>query len=271
MDLQIEQFSPTKAELTKLVEAAKVLILPDPSDKAQLRKIKDARLNIRDARVAITKTGKALREDALKFSKAVIAKEKELVAIIEPEENRLAELEAVAEKAAVRKERMELVPHRMARLEALADGQPFPGDDVLLDMDGPAFENYYNVRVADKNEVDRQRIEAEDLKNKEDAAKLDREKEMREREEKARQEERERLEREQKEKEEREQREKDDAERKEREEKERLKSEESYQAFLKQHGYTEETESEFKIDKSYVSGKTVIVKLYKLVGTHKVN
>lgn len=42
-----------------------------------------------DARIAIQKTGKAARENATKFSKAVIAREKELVEIVTPEETRL--------------------------------------------------------------------------------------------------------------------------------------------------------------------------------------
>jgi len=260
MDLQIEQFSPTKAELSKLVDAAKVLDLPDPSDQVQLRKIKDARLNIRDARIAITKTGKTLREDALKFQKAVIAKEKELVAIIEPEENRLAELEESAEKEKERKERLEVLPHRKERIATIADGIEV-SDDELLEMDGTAFENYFNVRVANKNEADRQRIEAEDLENKKAAAELEREKEMRDREERARQEERERLKQEAKAKQEREERQRKEAAMFEQREKERLEKQERYQAFLAEHGYTEKTKDKFHLERSESE-----VRLYKLTG-----
>jgi hypothetical protein len=264
MELEIEKFSPTKAELTKLVEAAKVLTLPDPSDTVQLRKIKDARLTIRDARVAITKTGKTLREDALKFQKAVIAKEKELVGIIEPEETRLSDLEAVAEKEIERKERLELLPNRRERLAAIADSVEV-SDDELLEMDGTAFENYFNVRVANKNEADRQRVEAENLKNKEAAAKLDREKEMRDREEKARQEERERLERESHAKQERDESQRKEAAMFEQQEKERLEKQERYRAFLSKNGYTESTKGDFHIERSESE-----VRLYKLVGAMKI-
>ncbi|HVB33743.1 MAG TPA: hypothetical protein VNJ52_05135 [Patescibacteria group bacterium] len=275
MDLAIEKFSPTKAELTKLVEESKALDLPDPFDQAQLRKVKDARLNIRDARVAITKTGKALREDALKFQKAVIAKEKELVAIIEPEENRLAGLEDTAAIAVERKARVELLPHRRERLAAVGDGLEV-SDDALLDMDGPAFEGYINKRLADKNEADRRALEAREAAIREEETRQQREKEMREREEKARQEERERLAREQKEKEERlerekkeaearAQREKEENEHKKREERERLEREERYQSFLKEHGYTEDTKDTFHIERSESE-----VRLYKLTGVLKI-
>jgi hypothetical protein len=48
-----------------------------------------AAMNLRNARTAITKTGKAAREDATAFSKAVILEEARLISIIEPEEERV--------------------------------------------------------------------------------------------------------------------------------------------------------------------------------------
>lgn len=65
-----------------------------------------AAMVLRTTRTNITNTGKAAREDATAFSKAVIAKEKELIAIIEPEEVRILALRdafdemVAAEKAA---------------------------------------------------------------------------------------------------------------------------------------------------------------------------
>lgn len=48
-----------------------------------------AMMVLANARIAITKSGKAAREDATAFSKAVIEEEKRLIGIIEPEESRL--------------------------------------------------------------------------------------------------------------------------------------------------------------------------------------
>jgi hypothetical protein len=264
MELEIEKFNPTKAQLSLLVEESKALDLTDPFDRDQLGKVKKARLNLRDARIAITKIGKGLREDALKFQKEVIAKEKELVGIIEPEENRLAEIEERADKAVERKKRLELLPHRRERLAAIGDGHS-ETDDQLLDMDGPTFEGYCNERIAAKNEADRQRIEADKRAIEEEKRRIERENEMREREDKARSEERDRVEREQRERDAREQREKEEAELRNREEQERLEREEHYQAFLKGHGYTVDTAKEFTIARSDIEAK-----LYKLVGVFKI-
>ncbi|MFX8160626.1 hypothetical protein ABTL01_19900, partial [Acinetobacter baumannii] len=46
-------------------------------------------MTLANARIAISKAGKEARDDATKFSKAVIEEEKRLIAIIEPEEDRL--------------------------------------------------------------------------------------------------------------------------------------------------------------------------------------
>ncbi|WP_134046485.1 hypothetical protein [Paraburkholderia caballeronis] len=51
-----------------------------------------AAMTLRGRRTEIRRTGKEARDDATKFSKAVIAEEDELVAIIEPEEQRLLSL-----------------------------------------------------------------------------------------------------------------------------------------------------------------------------------
>lgn len=66
------------------------------TNKAGLQECKAARLALRDARVAVEKRGKDARADFLAMQKAVIGVEAELIAIIAPEEKRLADLEADA-------------------------------------------------------------------------------------------------------------------------------------------------------------------------------
>ncbi|PVX84318.1 hypothetical protein [Paraburkholderia unamae] len=58
-----------------------------------------ALMTLRTTRTDITKAGKTARDDANAFSKAVIAEEKRLVAIIEPEETRLQTLRDVWDEA----------------------------------------------------------------------------------------------------------------------------------------------------------------------------
>lgn len=267
-ELSVNVFVPIVAELQALAAEARAVDINDAEA------VKKSRLALRDKRVEVTKKCKEFRDDANAFAKAVIAKEKELIAIIEPEEERFKQIEAEAKLKKEREERLAILPTRKERLASIGDNVTVT-DEELLDMDGSTFEGYINARLAAKNEADRAEIarkEAE-LKEREEAAK--REEEAKAREEKARQEERERIEREQKEKEEREAREKKEAEEKaereriakeeaEAEEKRKLEASKKFQTWLQKQGYTEETKADFKLVD--LGGE---VKLYKLVGSYK--
>lgn len=259
-ELNIEKFSPTKAELTKMAETAATITLPDPLDKEQVEVVKQARLGLRSARTAITKMGKDLREDAVKFQKAVIVKEKEMLAIIEPQEERLERLEQDAEHMREREDRREFLPRRKERLTAIGDGIEIT-EDELLDMDGSAFEGYINMRHSNKLAADKAKLAADQAKLDADKAKLEHDKELAAAEERGRKEAAEKLEREAKEKAEREAREKEETDRKEAAEKEKRERDESYQAFLKKYGYEPDE------DKFWTVQHGNEVRLYKHLAT----
>jgi hypothetical protein len=262
MELNLERFSPAKAELHALVEKAQ-LVTKDSSPA----EVHEMRSLLRSTRTGITKTGKAMREDAIKFQKDVIAKEKELVGIIESEEERIAAIEDDMERARLREERKAVLPQRKERLEAIGDGI-FETDDHILDMDGPEFEGYCNLRMANKNEGDRLTLEAEKRKVEEELLKLQREKEAQEREERARQFERERVEREERDRQVREQEDKESAERKAKMEREALEREERYQEFPSRHGVTIDS---LKNSTEYIVIRTASeIMLYKQVDTFKI-
>lgn len=80
--------------------------LIEVKNKAARDEVHSAAMALAGARIAIAKTGKAARDDATKFSKAVIAEEASLISITQPEETRLLALRdgwdtvVAAEKAA---------------------------------------------------------------------------------------------------------------------------------------------------------------------------
>ena len=92
-------------EIEGLKEKYGTLVLTDLNDKKQLASIAEGRKAFKQARVGVEKFMKGVRDGANLFSKSVIAKEKEIVALIEPEETRLqaeedkytAEQERIAE------------------------------------------------------------------------------------------------------------------------------------------------------------------------------
>jgi hypothetical protein len=144
MEMNLEQFNPTVAELTKLAAESKQLTITDYADPAQVKAVHDQRIVLRDARVGITKKAKEFREDALAFQKKVIEKEKELIAIITPEEDRLDQMEQEAKAHAVKLERERKWPERLARLKELEYKGGSSDDHVLKMLNDVEFETYIN-------------------------------------------------------------------------------------------------------------------------------
>lgn len=122
-------FDAIKSQALELVkDSARIVKI---TDKAGYQECHAARMRLRDARVSVEKTGKEARDDANKFAKSVIAKENELIAIMEPEEKRLAELQKAvddeaervkAEKARIERERIEAINARFAAIKSLPLG-----------------------------------------------------------------------------------------------------------------------------------------------------
>lgn len=144
MDMNdIEKFDPTVAELTALSESTKGITATDLKDEKQLALVKDTRIALKNARVKIEKKGKELREGANAYAKSIIAKEKELIAIIEPEEERLKAIEEDAKALVLREERLLGLQERIDRLETVKDVE-LPSDEEILLMDNIQFESKLN-------------------------------------------------------------------------------------------------------------------------------
>lgn len=105
---------------------AKTATITEVKNKDGREQCHGAMMTLKNARVAIEKAAKAAREDATAFSKAVIAEEKRLVALAEPEESRLqalrdawdAEIEREKQaKAAAEKARVDGIRNRIDEIK----------------------------------------------------------------------------------------------------------------------------------------------------------
>lgn len=152
--MDIEKFDPTVEELKKIVDVTREIVKVDLKDPKQIQVVRENRIALRDARVNIEKRGKEMRADALAFQKKVIAKEKELIGIIEPEEDRLAKIEEEAKALQIRDQRMQQLPARKAKLESIGDGV-VAKDEEILRKDDIEFAEYFNQRSAAKIDADR--------------------------------------------------------------------------------------------------------------------
>lgn len=86
---ELKKFDVVEANLIALADAGKGLKIANIEDKPGIEAVRKARIAIKNERVRIEKKGKELRDEANKFNKAVLAKEKEYLAIIVPVENEL--------------------------------------------------------------------------------------------------------------------------------------------------------------------------------------
>lgn len=108
----------TEAKLREL--ATKHANLIEIKDRAGRDQVHGAAMELMRARTTISKTSKEARDDAVKFSKAVVSEEARLVAIVEPEELRLKGLRDAwdAEQARAKAEAERLERERLLALGA---------------------------------------------------------------------------------------------------------------------------------------------------------
>lgn len=173
--LNIEKFNPTKAEITSLVEKYKSLTISGIDDKAGYEAVHKARVELKNVRVNITKTGKSMREEALKFQKDVIAKEKELVEMVEPTERELESKQQAIDEEKEKIKRQSLLPERREKLQSI---NVVVEDDFLLLMDEARFTEFFNQKntefLAEKERLmkeEQEKLEAEKraMQDKKDA------------------------------------------------------------------------------------------------------
>lgn len=185
MELNIEKFSPKKAELELVANKYKNLSIEDINDVTGYKLVDEARKDLKRKRVEIEKTGKELRDEANKFAKGVIALQNELVGIISPIEEELKEKQAKIDKEKERQARLVVLPERKEKLESVrVIGElimfPMLTDDEILDMDSDVFQSFYNQKKEEylnekenQLEIERQKQEAEKKRQEDEKKRLD--------------------------------------------------------------------------------------------------
>ena len=159
MENQVDLFKPGIAELTKMAEGYKGLVINGVNDEAGYEAVKTARKELGDVRILITKTGKALRQEALEKQRRVIKDEQEYLKIIVPTEDELKEKLSAIDEEKKRKEREILLPGRKTMIAEIGLEMT---DDEILDKDEKEFATFFTEKkMAYLEEQDRKRREKE--------------------------------------------------------------------------------------------------------------
>lgn len=138
MNYEIEQFNSDEAELSKLVVDLQAI------DISNIEEVKNGLKIAKKTRTSITKKGKELRQESNEYSSAVIEREKELVAMIKPEEDRLSDVVAKEDRQALIEVQRPLLPIRREIISKLSLEMT---DDAILAMEESDFASL----VADTN------------------------------------------------------------------------------------------------------------------------
>lgn len=142
----------SEKDLQKLVKQYSGLKVNGVEDREGLNAVRKARIDLKNKVVEIKKKGKATRDSAVKFQKAVIERENSLVNIIEPtkkeleaEEDRIAELKE-QQRLEEEKKEAERIQRRLDRLNAVEAAIDFHSLSQLNDEE-------FELRLSEATEV----------------------------------------------------------------------------------------------------------------------
>lgn len=168
IETELQRFEKiiTKEQLVTLADSVKDLVIKDTEDKPGLKAVVEGRKKLKAQRVEIQKEAKSIRESAVRFQKAVIAKESEFVELLEPTELLLEEREQgyYTEKARLdalkEKQESDRIQAMIDKLNAVNYAVDFHELKALTDVQ---FENIlvdttskYNVAL-EEEKVEKQR------------------------------------------------------------------------------------------------------------------
>lgn len=138
---ELQRFNITDAAIATLSDQYMVLTIEDLADKDGYKKVHEARMDVKNRRIAVQKTGKELREEAIKYQKTIIAEEKRIISLLAPIEAHLTaeETKIDDEKAAIKAaeekllaERLQARVDRVCAMGAMYNGHAYLAHGVLI-------------------------------------------------------------------------------------------------------------------------------------------
>jgi septal ring factor EnvC (AmiA/AmiB activator) len=152
-----------------------VLAVDDPSDKQQIAVVREARLEVRKARIAVENRRKELKEDALRYGQRVDAEARRIKERLEPIEAHLQFHEDAAKREAERvarekeEQRRAVLAYRHRSLAEVGDVRPQQEYESLSDAQFDAMLDEARKAKEERDaalarEAEERRLEAERLK-----------------------------------------------------------------------------------------------------------
>jgi vacuolar-type H+-ATPase subunit H len=157
-NFQIEKFNPLKAELAKLVENCKSVVINGINDKTGYELADESRKILKKKRCEIVKIFEAEREFSNNYSKQVMSLQKEMVGIIEPLERELENKQKAVDDEKEKIKRLESLPDRRLLLQEVEFEAT---DEFILSMDDMKFKEFYMQTKAEYLEMKEIKLQRE--------------------------------------------------------------------------------------------------------------
>jgi hypothetical protein len=139
----LQSFEARKAALINLKNEAAAIVFAKLESKDDYKIVSTMRKTLKSERAAVQREGKSMRDILTPISKMIMEREKDLVAIISPEEDRLSKLEEDFEREeAEKKAEAERIAKLkiQGRIDALAQYNAVIDYDVLVSLTDEQFE-----------------------------------------------------------------------------------------------------------------------------------
>src|SRR3972149_743532 len=178
IEQELKKFDIAEAVISQWSKDYMMLTVADLDDKEGYKAVKEARITVKGKRVEVEKKRKELKEDSLRFGKAVDTEAKRITGLLEPIELHLVKQEDDydAEKERIKQE---AIQKEQERIQARADKLHEHGGSVNIASLGALTDDEFNllletVKIEYDTEQARQaeldRIRQEELKRIADVA-----------------------------------------------------------------------------------------------------
>ncbi len=173
--ISLEVLNERENSLIALAASAKDLTITGPDDKMGYKLVREKRIELKAERVQVQNDAFDLRENAVKFQKTVIKREKQLVAIISEEETRLSNLEDTYDqwqdeiKKKKDKEENDRIQTRVDALSKFGYAIDFYEAKIMEDENFLALLDEAEAAfIKEQERIANEKVEAERLKKEED-------------------------------------------------------------------------------------------------------
>lgn len=150
IEAELQKFNVTDAAIAEMSANYLTIKVTDHTDKENAKLARERRLEVKNIRVAVEKTRKELKADALKFTQAIDGEARRITGLLEPIETHLQAQEDIVAKY---KERLEAEERARIAAEQEAERRRLEAERAQLE--------------AEKAEIERQKAEIEATKQRE--------------------------------------------------------------------------------------------------------